>query len=96
MILRTAPLPGQCAAEMKDTITRYHTLLSKALRPIWKESETCCENAEEILAETKEINEKEIEGDLYVGSLDVKALYPSLDKDLPPKRSPKNSFKERI
>ena len=56
-------------------------IVSKILRPIWKESETCCENTEEILADIKEVNEQEIEGDICVGSLDVKALYPSLDID---------------
>ena len=53
--------------------------ISKIIRPLWKESDTCCENTEEILADIKELNEKRINEDIIVGSLDVKALYPSLD-----------------
>ena len=56
-------------------------LISMLLREVWRNEKTACENTEELLAEIQQVNQKsnEIEGEIVVGSLDVKALYPSLD-----------------
>ena len=44
------------------------------------ECETACSSTEEMLAAFREVNEKEmLNQHCVLGSLDVKALYPSLD-----------------
>ena len=51
------------------------------LREVWRNEDTACENTEELLAEIQRVNERnnKIKGEIVVGLLDVKALYPSLD-----------------
>ena len=58
-------------------------IMSTLLREIWRGEETTCENTEELLANIEELNNSRSErkGEIVVGSLDVKALYPSLDVD---------------
>ena len=59
--------------------SKFSHLISSLLKHVWKECDTACENTEEILAEIRDLNQQGIENDAVVGSLDVKALYPSLD-----------------
>ena len=49
---------------------------------MWKE-ESVCLNTEEMLAEFKQLNDSQVTEDIVVGSVDVKALYPSLDIAFP-------------
>ncbi|KAL8613584.1 hypothetical protein ACOMHN_022003 [Nucella lapillus] len=58
---------------------KFSHLISSLLKHVWKDCATACENTEEILAEIRDINQHGIENDVVIGSLDVKALYPSLD-----------------
>ena len=59
--------------------SKFSHLISSILKHVWKDCDTACENTEEILAEVRDLNKRGIEGDVVIGSLDVKALYPSLD-----------------
>ena len=55
-------------------------LLGYFLRPVWQESKTACSGTEGMLAELERVNESgELDDSCTLGSLDVKALYPSLD-----------------
>ena len=54
-------------------------MISLLLKHVWKDCDTACENTEEILAEIRNLNQRGFENDTVIGSLDVKALYPSLD-----------------
>ena len=54
-------------------------LISKIIRPLWQEEETISTNTEEVMAAFSEVNNKNIDTEIVVGSADVKALYPSLD-----------------
>ena len=63
-------------------------LISGIIDKVWQDSrhETGCLSTEELLAEVDELNvrlEEGIQGEkkVVVGSLDVKALYPSIDVD---------------
>ena len=60
---------------------KFSHLISSLLKHVWRNSNTACENTEEILAEIRDLNKQQIEDDIIVGSLDVKALYPSLDTE---------------
>ena len=62
-------------------------MISKIIKMVGEEKDSNCESTEEILAEIKAINEKEErknsdeeeEEEIIIGSLDVVALYPSMD-----------------
>ena len=56
-------------------------MISMMIRPIWQEAKTVCTNTEEMMAAFEEVNSKETENEILVGSADVKALYPSLEID---------------
>ena len=45
------------------------------------DKDTICLSTEELIAEFNTINDMETDSNIIVGSLDVKALYPSLDID---------------
>ena len=52
------------------------------LRPVWQEQETTCTSTEEMLAAIRDMNDSDtLDGDVTVGSADVKALYPNIDID---------------
>ena len=57
-------------------------LLSMIIKPMNKLSSSSCSSSEEMMADIQQANEKGLPEDTIVGSLDVKALYPSLDIDL--------------
>ena len=54
-------------------------LISMILKEVRKEDDNACESTEDLLAAIEETNKGTHEEQLIVGSLDVKALYPSLD-----------------
>ena len=53
------------------------------LRPVWQNNEYACESTEDLLAAVRDLNGNEAgvgpHDEVIIGSLDVKALYPSLD-----------------
>ena len=57
-------------------------LLSMIIKPLNKLNSSSCSSSEEMMASIQQANEKGLPTDTVVGSLDVKALYPSLDVDL--------------
>ena len=57
-------------------------LLSMIIKPLNKFNSSSCSSSEEIMASIQQANEKGLPTDTVVESLDVKALYPSLDIDL--------------
>ena len=59
--------------------SKFAHFISMIIRPLWQDEETVCTNTEEVMAKFNEINKRDIESELLVGSADVKALYPSLD-----------------
>ena len=61
-------------------------MISMMIRPIWQEANTVCTNTEEMMAAFAEVNSKEIENEILVGSADVKALSVPLVRNKP--RSP--------
>ena len=59
---------------------RLSYVLSTVLNEIWKRNtETVCMSTEELKAEIENVNRNISGRDIVVGSMDVKALYPSLD-----------------
>ena len=58
---------------------RLSYLLSTILENTTENEETECENTEDLISEFQRINETEISDSLIIGSMDVKALYPSLN-----------------
>ena len=78
----TRPVCGATAAHNG----KLSHLLSMMLKEVKKLDEDSSESTEDILAEIQEVNERtgatmQDEEKLIVGSLDVKALYPSIDVD---------------
>ena len=64
---------------------RVSYLLCQILRPLVSESETQCDSTETLLYGFKELNDDEdveIPERWIIGSLDIEALYPSLDIDV--------------
>ena len=72
------PVRPVCGANAAYNAKLSH-LVSKLLRPIWKRDVNTCTNTEDLLASIRELNDRKLQDNLKVGSLDVKALYPSLD-----------------
>ena len=54
-------------------------MLSLMLKPIWKADKYACNNTEDLLAAIRYLNKLNVCDDVVVGSLDVRALHPSLD-----------------
>ena len=57
-------------------------LLSMIIKPMNKLNSSSCRSSEEMIASIQQANEKGLPTDTVVGSLDVKALYPSIDVEL--------------
>ena len=60
---------------------RISYFLSQFLKPIIKEATETCDSTEDLLYRTQFCNENEDLGKCMVGSMDVEALYPSIDVD---------------
>ena len=58
---------------------RFSHLLCMILQDVTEDELTECENTEDLKAKFEEVNEKGISSSTIIGSMDVKALYPSLD-----------------
>ena len=60
---------------------RISYLLCQVLRPMVSESKTHCESTEDLISAIEELNNGEtpVDKNWIVGSLDIEALYPSLD-----------------
>ena len=72
---KTRPLCGAT-----DCLTRRTSfLLSKLLTELIPAGSTQCNSTEELLEEIEAVNNKEVNKEWVVCSLDVEALYPSLD-----------------
>ena len=76
--------PGRplCLADCSYNRSISH-LISSIQREIIDDEATVCENAEDMLASFKKINDDEgVSLNTFILSTDVKALYPSLDIDV--------------
>ena len=61
---------------------RLSFLISRILKEVYVDEKTVCQSTEDMLASIQKANEDhELGEDAIIGSLDVKALYPSLDID---------------
>lgn len=60
---------------------RLSQFISEILAPLVKDASTTCESTEDLLASFQECNRSyDLEG-CVIGSMDVEALYPSLEVD---------------
>ena len=80
------PIAGPPTRPVCGASSAYNSKLSHFLgmflRPVWQEQETTCTSTEEMLAAIRDMNDSDtLDGDITVGSADVKALYPSIDID---------------
>ena len=69
---------GVCGAKDCLTMRLSHTL-SLILKELIPENDTHCDSTEDLLAEIENVNNNEVNPNWKVGSLDIEALYPSLD-----------------
>ena len=77
--------------------SKLSNLLGYFLRPVWQAKETSCISTEEMLASVDEVNRQgTIDEDCILGSLDVKALYPSLDVDFVAEKVGEMVYKSEI
>ena len=61
---------------------RLSFLISTILKEVYIDNETVCSSTEDMIGSIQETNGNYVlENDAIIGSLDVKALYPSLDMD---------------
>ena len=60
---------------------RLSHLISMLLTDVYRGEKTVCSSTEELLAEVRKLNDEGIDDLDIVGSMDVEALYPSLDID---------------
>ena len=60
---------------------RISYFLSQILKPLIKDAPECCDSTEDLLHRINTINETEDLSDCVLGSMDVEALYPSIDID---------------
>ena len=93
----TRPVCGATAAHNG----KLSHLLSMLLKEAKKLDEDSCESTEDLLAEIHEVNEatrSDLQADekLMVGSLDVKALYPSIDVDFAAEIVAKEIYRSQI
>ena len=58
---------------------RLSNIISTILTDVYVEEPTVCSSTEELLAEVKRVNEQGLDEMDIIGSMDVEALYPSLD-----------------
>ena len=72
------PLRPICGA-VKSCNVRLSYLMSEFLTPIVESAKTTCDSTEDLLAKIKQCNDHQDLSNCYVGSMDVKALYPSID-----------------
>ena len=56
-------------------------LISMILQDIYIDEKIVCSSTDKLLAELDKVNEKGVKGTYIVGSMNVEALYPSLDID---------------
>ena len=75
IITKTRPLCG--ATDCSTRRTSY--MLSKLLVDLIPPSNTQCNSTEDLIAQIAEVNNGEVDKEWIVCSLDVEALYPSLD-----------------
>ena len=76
----TRPVCGADVAYNK----RLSHLLSMIIKPIWCNNTNTCTSTEDMMASLKTVNDRlsETREDVVIISLDVKALYPSIDVDM--------------
>ena len=74
------PIRPVCGAVVSCNYRISH-FLSMILRPLVEQAEETCESTEDLLSKIKECNESENLTKSIVGSMDVTALYPSIDVD---------------
>ena len=78
------PTRPVCAANTAYNSKLSH-LMCSILKPVWQSNEYACESTEDLLAAVRDLNGNEAgigpQDEVIIGSLDVKALYPSLDID---------------
>ena len=72
------PTRPVCAANSAYNNKLSHVMCN-ILKPVWQNNEHVCESTEDLLATVKSVNSGDLHGNVDIGSLDVKALYPSLD-----------------
>ena len=60
---------------------RISHFLSQVLKPIIKEAESTCDSTEDLLCRVRHCNDHELLDNCIIGSMDVEALYPSIDID---------------
>ena len=72
------PTRPVCGAVIASNYRISH-FLSMILRPLIKESVDVCESTEDLLSRIRECNQQQNLDKCIVGSMDVKALYPSID-----------------
>ena len=72
------PTRPVCAANSAYN-SRLSHMVCNILKPVWRSNEHACESTEDLLAAVTSLNNNRLNGSIIVGSLDVKALYPSLD-----------------
>ena len=74
---KTRPVCGAKSCHTK----RLAYMLGEILKPLTWDEETECDCTEDLLAEVERVNTQNVNPEWVVGSLDVEALYPSLDVD---------------
>ena len=67
-----------CGAMVASNYRISH-FISQIIRPIIDQAEEPCTSREDLLSKIEHINESEDLEDCIIGSMDVKALYPSID-----------------
>ena len=72
------PTRPACGAVVASNYRISH-FLSMIFRPLIKESVDVCESTEDLLSRIRECNQQQNLDKCIVGSMDVKALYPSID-----------------
>ena len=60
---------------------RMSHFISTILQPVIQEAKHPCHSTEDMLSRVKRINETVDLSNCIIGSMDVKALYPSIDID---------------
>ena len=60
---------------------RISYFLSQIIKPLIQNSPECCNSTEDLLSKIYQVNEEEDLTNCVIGSMDVKALYPSIDID---------------
>eukprot|EP00794_Sanderia_malayensis_P016493 gene16493-18133_t len=79
------PTRPVCGANVSSNYRISH-FLSMVIRPFFKESVEVCESTEDLLSRIKECNKHQDLSRSIIGSMDVVALYPSIDIDFSTKK----------